>query len=46
MTSTDPANILSMISLSNDTISRRINEMANNVENQLTADLQTREFTV
>ncbi|XP_067130586.1 SCAN domain-containing protein 3-like [Centruroides vittatus] len=46
MTSADPANILSMIPLSNDTISRRISEMANDVENQLTADLQTREFTI
>ncbi|KFM62709.1 SCAN domain-containing protein 3, partial [Stegodyphus mimosarum] len=46
MTSADPANILSMIPLRNDTISRRINEMANDVENQLTADLQTREFTI
>lgn len=46
MTSADPGNILSMISLNNETISRRIYEMAKDVVNKLITDLQIREFTI
>lgn len=46
MTSSDPDVIVSMIPLSNDTVSRRIKEMANDVESQVIADLQTREFAI
>lgn len=46
MTSLNPNNIISSIPLSNDTVSRRINEMANDVQVQLCEALQNTEFTL
>ncbi|XP_023231325.1 SCAN domain-containing protein 3-like [Centruroides sculpturatus] len=46
MTTLNPNSIISSIPLSNDTVSRRIDEMANDVEEQLCEDLQNTEFTL
>lgn len=46
MTSISPNSIISSIPLSNNIVSRRIDEMAIDIENQLCQDLRTIEFTL
>ncbi len=42
----DPTNVLKILPLSNKTVSRRIDEMACDVEKQLISTLQTRSFSL